>query len=157
MEDICKVELGCVKQISHTADAGIIARERSLDHLFSLCCTALIEVLTGSNIRILLEKVQREGMTQKEINVSKEGQDLENLIVEYLTEVLYLLEAKGLLVVSSSVNIEKERSLKGIFSCVAYSKRKLGYLTEVKAVTYHAIRVERCTDDSWGARIIFDL
>ena len=96
-------------------------------------------------------------MDQKEIELDIKGQDLENLIVEYLTEVLYLLEAKCLLVMSSSVNIKEERLLEGKFKCVDYSKDKLGYLTEVKAITYHMIRIERCIDDSWGARIIFDL
>jgi len=157
MDDICKIEIGRVKQIGHTADVGIIARERTLDDLFSLCCTGLIEVITGRNIDSFSEKIRKEEMDKKKIELNIEGQDLENLIVEFLTEILYLLEAKNLLVISSSVNIIEKRSLKGKFNCVDYSKSKLGYMTEVKAITYHMIRIERCIDNSWIARIIFDL
>ena len=154
----CDVDLGSVEQFHHTADVGIVARGRDLSHLFSLCARGLIEIIIGREHTSLGETVDTNEMERESRRVECLGQDPETLMVEFLTEILYLLETEGLLVVSTIPAVHPSGTrLKAELVSLRYRKETMGHLTEVKAVTYHMILVEECTEGGWGARLIFDL
>jgi len=158
LKEPCEIEIGEMEQFSHTADVGVIARGKNVEHLFALCCRGLVEVITGRKPERVLRTAEKCGLVPKRISVNVKGQDIESLLVTFLTEVLYLLETEDLLVYSSSVSIAGDGlELTANFECVEYDMGKLGYITEVKAVTYHMISVEECAGGGWGARVIFDL
>jgi len=158
LKEPCEVEIGSVEQFSHTADVGVIARGKDVEHLFALCCDGLIEVIAGRKPEMVLGVAEKCGLVPKRTTVNVKGRDIESLLVTYLTEVLYLLETENLLVFSSSVSLTGDgMGLRADFDCLDYDKEKLGYITEVKAVTYHMIWVGECSCGGWGARVIFDL
>ena len=153
----CEIDTGRVRQFSHTADIGIIARANNLEGLFSLCCSGLVEVIAGRSIKKLNADLGN-GLDRRHLELKMNGHDLENLLVTFLTEILYRLEADNLLVLSSFVNLNlEENSLRVSFECVEYDSEEHGYFREVKAVTYHQISIEKCEDETWAARVIFDL
>jgi len=158
LKEPCEVGIGEMEQFSHTADVGVLARGKDIEHLFSLCCDGLVEVIAGRKPERVLGIAEKCGLSPKRITVNVEGRDIESLLVTFLTEVLYLLETENLLVYSSSVSLSGDGlGLRADFDCLDYDMEKLGYITEVKAVTYHMISVEECEGGGWGARVIFDL
>ena len=158
LKEPCEIEIGVVEQVSHTADVGVIARGTNVEHLFALCCRGLVEVIAGRRPEMVLGVAEKCGLSPKRIAVNVKGRDLESLLVTFLTEILYLLETENLLVYSSSVSLVGDGlEMKVDFECLDYNMEQLGYITEVKAVTYHMISVEKCVGGGWGARVIFDL
>lgn len=72
--------------IDHTGDIGIVVRAGSLEQLFIAAATAMFD--------ILLEPAEEKSSRFFPIEV--EGIDLEDLIVRWLSELLYLHDAKRL-------------------------------------------------------------
>jgi len=154
----CEIDTGCVKQIGHTADVGIIARADSLEGLFSLCCSGLVEVIAGRPMEQLIAELERSGLNRRHLELEMNGQDLENLLITFLTEILYRLEAENLIVISSLLDMKMgEKKLSVSFESVEYDPEVLGYFREVKAVTYHQLSIVNCDDGTWAARVFFDL
>ena len=92
------------------------------------------------------------------LNVECEGQDSESLFVAFLTDILFYLEVYELVALDLKGEVDVSgRVLKGQLKCVPYQGDLMGYFTEVKAVTYHMISVEKCEAGGWGARLLFDI
>ncbi|MHA2220115.1 MAG: archease, partial [Candidatus Hodarchaeales archaeon] len=68
--------------IDHTADLGILVFGNDLNQLFVNAANALSEILTDTS--------KLENIITKEINV--DGEDLEQLMINWLHEVLYYYE-----------------------------------------------------------------
>lgn len=154
----CEIETGHVKQVSHTADIGIVARAHSLEGLFALCGSGLVEVMAGRSPEQLTLDLERRSRDRHHLEMELDGQDLENLLITFLTEILYRLEVENLLVISSMVALRvEENKLKVSFECIDYDPEEQGYFREVKAVTYHQLSIVNCGDGTWAARVIFDL
>ncbi len=154
----CDIDLGGVKQISHTADIGLIARADSLEGLFSLCGTGLVEVIVGRSIEQFIGDLEQNSVKRIKLVQKITGFDLENLLITFLTEILYRLEAENLLVISSQLNLRvEENELNVSFECIEYDPERQGYFREVKAVTYHRLSIVNCNDGTWAARVILDI
>lgn len=154
----CEIVMGTYRLIDHTADVGVCARGKDPDQLFVLCFEGLLEVITGRGSEEIGRKAREKDMEIKSVGKRITGQDIENLLVEYLTEVIYLAEVRRYLVISSSVSVDPDISeATARFDCVPYLPDELGYLTEIKAVTYHGLLIRKCPGGGWGVRVIFDI
>lgn len=143
--------------IDHTADLGIMVFGNDLNQLFVNAANALSEILTDTS------KVKN--VITKEINV--DGDDLEQLMINWLHEVLYYYEVYSILLKTfdiinintpneTNLNTESLLTLKAFGSGEIFDQKKHSILTEIKAVTYHQIEVKE-HNGKWQARIIFDL
>lgn len=143
--------------IDHTADLGIKVFGKDAKQLFANAGRALTEIITDTTM-------VNENIT-KEIVV--DGADLEQLMVNWLHEVLYHFEVGALILKRFDILEITMNKLEDSPSSSNYSIKALGYgetfdinkhvvLTEIKAVTYHQIEVKKI-DKEWQARIIFDL
>ena len=161
----CTLKPGLLRQFSHTADVGIIANNNKLASLFDHCLTGMLHIITDRNETEFCRLINSRSVRERENNhleVVIDGMDLESLLVNYLTEVLYLFEAENLLVLNSEIlsredELINNKRLASRFWTMEYDPHIFGHPTEIKAVTYHMITVKKCGDDSWGARLIFDL
>ncbi len=154
----CEVDLGSVEQFQHTADVGIVARGSDISQLFSLCARGLIEIIVGGNTASFGRTADTDDIERESRRAECQGQDAETLMVEFLTEILYLLETEGLLVISTVPAVHPTgKRLEAELVCLHYHEETMGHLTEVKAVTYHMILVDECIGGGWGARLVFDL
>jgi SHS2 domain-containing protein len=138
--------VGSYRLLEHTADMGIEAVAESREDLFAQAAYGLREILSGS-----LEVAAREEKT-----VELRGGDLEELLVVWLNEILYLFEAKGFQPVDFEVEEVERTTLKARIRGEPFDPARHPVQREVKAVTYHQLKVEK-SDGGWRARVYVDL
>ena len=132
--------------LDHTADIGLIVYGEHLKALFENAGEAFFHLMTD------LKKVRPR--TERRIEIGKEN--LERLMVDWLTGLLYLHDVEHLLFKKFQVESVGEDGLRARVKGEPFQEGIHVMKTGVKAVTYHQIEV-RETKEGWRARIIFDL
>ena len=132
--------------LDHTADIGFIVYGEDLQSLFENAGEAFFHLITDLN------KVRLR--TERKIEIR--GESLERLIVDWLSELLYLHDVENLLLKRFNVESVGEGGLKAKVRGEVFQEDVHVIKTGVKAVTYHQIEV-RQEEEGWRARIILDL
>jgi SHS2 domain-containing protein len=132
--------------LDHTADIGIIIHGENLKALFENAGEAFFHLITD------LKKVNR----RVERNVKIKGESLDRLMVDWLSELLYLHDVENLLFKEFKVDSVGEDGLKATVKGEPFQEGVHAIKTEVKAVTYHQIEV-RQENGGWRAQVILDL
>jgi SHS2 domain-containing protein len=132
--------------IDHTADIGIDVLGNSLQELFANAAYALFDIITD------ISKVERK--TEYQVTVT--GIDREQLLVNWLSELLYMHDVKNLLFQDFCITNIRENQLSASVWGEVFREDKHVIKTEIKAVTYHALSVFQ-ENKQWKARVIFDL
>jgi SHS2 domain-containing protein len=135
--------------VDHTADVAADLTGRTLGELFGSAAQALTDTITE------ISRVQ-PSVTQ---SVTLESASAEDLLVDWLNELLYRFEVQDMLFSGSNVTVEQRDgrwlltgSVTGeLFDAARHPTRVL-----VKSATYHALAI---THDSgvWRARVVFDI
>ena len=139
MTDIYKI-------FDHTADVGIEIYGEDLHQLFINAGHALFDLIT--DIHTI------EATTS--LSVTVEGTDQEDLMVRWLSELLYLHQLKGYLLSDFTLHELGEKILRATVKGEHYESRRHEVLREIKAVTYHQLMVAQ-EKDRWVARIVLDV
>lgn len=130
----------------HTADLGLRVRAPDLQTLFVDAARGLTSMIVAN-----LEQVRRD--RQMKFNVS--GTRYDELLFDWLSEILYAFESGHLLL--SHFSIEMDGSgLTATAEGEPADERRHQLEHEVKAITYHGLRVEQ-TPDGWLAEVIVDI
>jgi SHS2 domain-containing protein len=132
--------------LDHTADIGIIVHGENLKALFENAGEAFFSLITD------LRKVRHR--TERRVNIG--GESLDRLMVDWLSELLYLHDVENLLIKGFKVDSVGEDGLKAIVKGEPFQEGIHVIKTEVKAVTYHQIEV-RQEKRGWRAQVILDL
>lgn len=132
--------------LDHTGDLGILVYGGNLEELFSNAAEAFFDIIT--DVRRIRESTERI--------IRAQGPNLEELMVRWLGELLYVHDVDGLLFRSFSIDELRDGSLKARARGEAFDEKRHVMKTEIKAVTYHQIQVRK-EKGRWRARIIFDL
>lgn len=132
--------------IDHTADVGITVYGENIKQLFTNAALALFSLIT--DIQSIKEKLWHQ------VEVSSEKRD--DLLVEWLNELIYLFDAEQLLFNHFEIESLDDNSLKAICRGEKFDPARHKIKTGVKAATYHMLEIAR---DSKGyrARVIFDI
>ena len=130
----------------HTADLGLEFRGKNPGALFERAGAALMDCLTDR--RSLSVREYRE--------FSAEGGDLEEVLVNFLRELLYLVNGRGFLIQRIVIDQLDERRVSGRAGGEPFDARRHVFTKEIKAVTYHGARI---TEDAAGLRgqVILDV
>ena len=134
------------KVLDHTADIGLIIYGQDLKGLFENAGKAFFHLITD------LRKVRRR--VEKRVRIGKES--LDRLMVDWLSELLYLHDVENLLFKGFKVESVGEDGLKATVKGEPFREGIHVIKTEVKAVTYHQIEVRQETG-GWRAQVILDL
>ena len=132
--------------LDHTADIGLIVHGENLKVLFENAGEAFFHLITD------LRKVRRR--IERRIDIG--GESLDRLMVDWLSELLYLHDVENLLFKGFKVESVGEDGLRAVVKGEPFQEGVHVIKTGVKAVTYHQIEV-RQEDGSWRAQVIFDL
>ena len=132
--------------LDHTADIGIIVHGENLRALFENAGEAFFHLITD------LRKVK--GRIEKRVSIG--GESLDRLMVDWLSELLYLHDVENLLFKGFNVDSVGEDGLKAAVKGEPFQEGVHVIKTEVKAVTYHQIEV-RQENRGWRAQVILDL
>ena len=131
--------------IEHTADAGIRAYGSDIKEVFSNAARGLFSLITE------LDDVGEAEYRDIELNAPDE----ENLLVEWLNELIYLFDAENILFKRFDISEIDNTKLKvrSYGERVDSSRHRLK--TGVKAATYHMLKIER----GYGciAEVLFDI
>lgn len=134
------------KLIDHTADIGIDIFGSTLKELFSNAGYAMFDIITDlSSVDIKSTRT-----------ITVEGIDLEQLLVNWLSELLYLHEVENILFKEFSINYIEDNQLSATLHGELLNEKKHVIKTGIKAVTYHNLFIKK-ENDRWNARVIFDL
>jgi SHS2 domain-containing protein len=90
------------------------------------------------------------------LTVTVEGTDQEDLMVRWLSELLYLHHQRGYLLSDFILHELGEKILRATVKGEHYESHRHELLREIKAVTYHQLMVGE-EKDRWVARIVFDV
>ena len=132
--------------LDHTADIGLIVYGEDLKTLFENAGEAFFRLITDL-----------KGVRQKEERkIELKGESLERLMVDWLSELLYLHDVESLLFKKFKVEVVGEEGLRARVKGEPFHEGAHVIKTGVKAVTHHQIQVKR-EDGGWRAQIILDL
>ena len=130
----------------HTADLGLRVRAATLDALFAEAATALFAVVVEDPDAIAAREPQ-------EFRIA--GDDRAYLLFDWLKELLYRFDAEHRLFARFEVHVAAD-GLTATAWGEPYdaARHELGH--EVKAITYHGLRVEP-SECGWLAEVIVDI
>ncbi|NJD75531.1 MAG: archease [Candidatus Methanoperedens sp.] len=131
-----------------TADAAFEAEGGTLEELFNDAAVAMFEIMvdTGS----VSPRVTK--------TIDLVNEDIDGLLFDWLSELVYLKDAEGVVFSRFDVKIKKNGSyeLNAVATGENINRNKHRLRSDVKAVTYHMFEVKK-TGDVWSARVVLDL
>jgi len=135
--------------IEHTADVGLKVYSPSLKELFENAARGMFEIIAG---KYYGEKID----IQKSIHIKKEVDAFEELLVDWLSELLYIFNKEKILFRDFNVLELNYNGLSGIASGRSIDFRYANLRTEIKAVTFHNLKIEE-NEKGFSCGIIFDV
>ena len=129
------------------ADAAFQAEAGSIEELFETCAQATFEVM--ADIKTIAHRHKED--------VELVGENLEELLFDWLAELIYLKDLKSVLFNKFDIKIQKKdgyRLTASIWGEPA-DQKKHKVRVDVKAVTYHLLEVKK-TGNKWIAKVILD-
>jgi SHS2 domain-containing protein len=132
--------------IEHTADIGIRAWGKSLAEAFENTARGMFSLICDPAL------VREE----ESFAISVEADDRETLLVEWLNELLYLFESRGVLLAGFKIGNISETALEATVFGERLDFERHRPEADIKAATYHMLKVEQSNGD-WEAIVIFDV
>jgi len=130
----------------HTADLGLEVYGTDDRDLFRNAALALFDILT--------DRGRVRGREERAIAV--EGADREELLVNFLREVLSLYNSEGWLVHECAIRGMDDCHLRATVTGEPFDRGRHTIDREIKAVTYHRVRIERTARGLTG-RVVCDV
>ncbi len=132
--------------VEHTADLGIRVRGKDLQDLFINAARAVFDIIASS--------CQAKTPECRKINITQKADDVEQLLVNWLNELLSLSAVKGLIFTDFKIKKLDAHNLEAVVSGADSS----GYAMnkEIKAATYHELKVRK-SSAGWQAEVILDV
>lgn len=132
--------------LNRSSDLVIKVFGKTQAELFANSAFALFDLMTD------VEKVQVRDRLPLEV----EGVHRDDLMVNWMRELLYLFQGSGYLLREFQVHEVKEDHVRGEVSGEKYDPDRHEIQREIRSVVYHQSRMEK-TGDQWMAQVIFEL
>jgi SHS2 domain-containing protein len=116
--------------IEHTADVGVKAYGKTTAEAFQHAAQAMFDIITDNS------KIQSVG----QYDIELEAPDREQLLVDWLSKLLFLNGAYNLVFGKFEVTLKKNHLIAHVYG-EEYSREKHKMGVEIKAVTYHMLQV----------------
>lgn len=133
----------------HTGDVGVALRAPTLAALFREAALALTETITEA------AAVQ----PSTELSLSVQAPSLDDLLVEWLSELLYRFEVQNLLTAEAVPTVSETDhgwTVSGRVTFDAFQPDRHPIKVLVKGITYHRLHVRR-TAAEWVTDVVFDI
>lgn len=116
-----------------------------IDGLYSLLYDTAIDIVDHS-----------QGNEADIINRTVVGNDLEELLVETLNEILYIVQYQSNIpLVIKSIVVDDDELSCYLQMAVSRTHSRVKRIREIKAVTYYDLKVRKT--DKWSTRIVLDV
>lgn len=134
------------KFLDHPADVGFETYGSTLAEAFESSALALIWLVVES------ESVEEHDEKAIIVNAS----DREQLLVKFLSEILYLFDGEGFVVKRANIVEMDDRSLTATLRGERFDPKKHRTKLDVKAITYHQLTIEQ-RDSGFLLRVYVDV
>ena len=129
--------------VEHTADIGFVARGASLAELFANAARGFMAIAADT----------ADVEERAELAIEVTGEDTTSLLVNFLSEILYLLDTGRFVPARCAVDSIQPTVVR---ARLIGESRSHAWKLIVKAVTYHEIEVSEQAGE-WSARVILDI
>jgi len=116
--------------VEHTADVGVKAYGKTLSEAFEHAALGMFDIITDES------RIEPVG----QYNIELEAPDLEQLLVDWLSKLLFLNGAENLVFGKFQVTLSGSRLTASVYG-EKYDTKKHRMGVEIKAVTYHMLEV----------------
>ncbi|MBM3790919.1 MAG: archease [Acidobacteria bacterium] len=137
---------GRFEYFDHAADLGIRAAASSVPELF---------VMAGRALMAWMGPAPPEGEIS-EHDLSLQADDLEDLLVRWLQELLYFFTQRHAYFIEAREITVDRVALQARLRCRHWDETDYERFQEVKAITYHKLRIAR-EESGWSAQVIVDV
>jgi SHS2 domain-containing protein len=132
-----------IEELTHTADVRIRVKAPSIAALFAEAARGMMQVMYGGC---------DEGTVQEKLTL--EADDREELLHDFLSELLYLSDVRNLVYCRFQVKLENTH-LSATLEGVPFDReRHLGI--EIKGVSYYGLQIVK-EEESYATDILFDV
>lgn len=132
--------------LEHTADIAIRVTGSDLAEVFRKTAAAIFDIMA--------EEKGSSGTPPESVEIKQSAGDLQELFVNWLNELLSLSAASE--VIFYDFKIEKLEATSIISTAVGRSMKDYKVNIEIKAATYHQLKLEK-SGAGWQAEVIFDV
>ncbi len=132
--------------LEHTADVGFEAFGATREEVFANAARALIYLI------VELETID----PREEVRVQVTGPDPASVLVNWLSEVLFLHDAEGWIFREFEIQSLQDDSLSAIARGEKFQRSRHQAKLLVKAITYHQLALEK-TPRGWRAQVYVDI
>ncbi len=132
--------------LPRTSDLAIKVSGKTQAELFANSAFALFDLMTD------IEKVQ----VRDHLPLEVEGVDRDDLMVNWMRELLYLFQGSGYLLKEFQLHEVKEDLVRGQVGGEKFDPDRHEIQRDIRSVVYHQSRMEK-TGDHWTAQVIFEL
>jgi len=132
--------------LDHTADISVKIKAASLKGIFIESSVAMMDLICN------IEKVK----TLKSFNINVRGISNEQLLVNWLQELLFLHEVKNFLFSKFTINSLKDGLITGCASGEKLDSSRHELLNHIKAVTYNNLEITK-NNGNFVTTITFDI
>ena len=132
--------------LEHPADIGLRVYGRTLAELF---------VHGGHGLAAIALEAADSGSTER-VSLSAQGTDREDLLVNWLSEILYYMDAEGWVFRDFRIQKIGDNMIEGEGWGEQRDPVRYPHSVAVKAVTYHQLSVRK-TGEGWEAVVYLDI
>lgn len=132
--------------LEHPSDLGIEATGRSLREVFEYAALGLVSIIA--------DPATIDPAEQRFVRL--EGSDHENLLVKWLSEILYLYDGQQFLTSDVEITRLTAQELAAAVTGEPVDARKHTLKMDVKAITYHQLKVDE-REDCCLVRVFVDI
>ena len=132
--------------LEHTADAGVLARGRTLAEAFEHAAQGMFSIMV--NLDGVREVEQRW--------MAVEARDWPGLLVAWLSELIYYSDVEGLLFRRFEMQDFRPYALRALAFGEPVDRQRHELGTGVKAVTRHMLEVEE-GPEGWRVQVLLDI
>jgi SHS2 domain-containing protein len=125
---------------------GIRAYGSSMSEAFENCALGMMSLMLD------LEKIRLE----RRVRLTAQGREPESLLVSWLSEILYRVEAEGWAFGSFEVSELDDTTVEGWGEGEPLEPSRHATGVEIKAPTYHMLELKE-EEGRWTAQVIFDV
>jgi SHS2 domain-containing protein len=132
--ELYAIYMGRFELFEHTADIGVRAFGADLADAFAYAALGMFEVVTN------VDSIGSVG----EIEIELDASDIEELLIRFLSELLFLLDTRKMIMSEFEIEInEPDVKLKAKVKGETFDPKKHEYKTEIKAVTHHILEIKK--------------
>ena len=132
--------------LEHTADIGFEAFGSTREEVLANAARALIHLVVD------LDSI----VPRHQVTIQAEAPDASSLLVNWLSEILYLHDAEGWLFCEFTVRSLQDTSLAAAARGEKFDRARHQFKLLVKAITYHQLALEK-TLEGWRAQVYVDI